>query len=80
MNITNIIMENNLIDLKDCKKNKWYEIVLTCEEPRFFEVGIFPTQKIKVNAHQGGIYRIKVDNTEWAIREEQGSCIKVKEI
>jgi len=73
-------VENNLIDLKDCKKNKRYEIVLTCKEPRFFEIGIFPTQKISVITHQSGMYKIRVDNAQWVIREEQGSCIKVKEI
>ena len=73
-------MENNLIDLKDCKKNKRYEIVLTCEEPRFFEIGIFPTQQIELMKYQGGLYQVKVGETIWAVREEQGKCIKVKEI
>lgn len=70
----------NLIDLKDCKLNKRYEIVMTCDEPRFFEIGIFPTQHITLKAYQHGLYRIRLDNSDWAIREEQGSCIKVKEI
>lgn len=69
-----------MIDLKDCTLGKLYEIVLTCDEPRFFEVGIIPTQKIKVLAYQGGMYRIRIDNSDWAIREEQGKCIKVKEV
>lgn len=69
-----------LIDLKNCKTNKLYEIVLTCDEPRFFEIGIFPGQKIKLLKYQGGLYRLRLDNSDWAIREAQGSCIKVKEI
>lgn len=69
-----------LIDLSKCIFRKEYEIVMTCDVPRFFEVGIFPTQKIKVLAHQGGMYRIRIDNTDWAIREEQANCIKVKEV
>lgn len=72
----------DLINLKDCQKNKWYEIVVTCDEPRFFEIGIFPTQRIRVLQKQrkGGLYRIDVEGTSWAIHEEQGNCIKVKEI
>jgi len=73
-------VENKLINLKDCKPYKLYEIVLTCDEPRFFEIGLFPTQKIMLLKHQGGLYRIRVDNSEWAIREEQGKCIKLKEL
>ena len=71
---------DTLIDLKDCKRDKWYEIIFTCDEPRFFEIGIFPTQHIQLIGHQGGLYRVRVGSTEWAIREEQGKCIKVKEI
>ena len=69
-----------LIDLKHCKRNKWYEIVLSCDEPRFYEIGVFKGQKIKLLKHHGGLYRVRLDNSDWAIREEQGSCIKVKEI
>jgi len=54
--------------------------VLTCDEPRFFEVGIIPTQKIKLIQYQGGLYRVRIDNSDWAIREEQGKCIKVRPI
>lgn len=68
-----------MIDLKDCKTNKWYEIMMTCEEPRFFEIGIFPGQDIKLIKYQGGLYQVKVGGSVWAIREEQGKCIKVKE-
>jgi Fe2+ transport system protein FeoA len=71
---------DTLIDLKDCKKNKLYEIVMTCDEPRFFEIGILPTQQIQLLKYQGGLYQVKVGETVWAVREEQGKCIKVKEI
>ncbi len=73
-------MENKIIDLKDCKPYKEYEIVVTCDEPRFFEIGLFPTQKIKMISHHGKLYKIQIENSQWAIREEQGNCIKVKEI
>jgi hypothetical protein len=69
-----------LIDLSKCIFEKEYEIVMTCDIPRFYEIGIYATQKIKVLARQGGMYRIRIDNTSWMIREEQARCIKVKEI
>lgn len=74
------MVNNDLIDLKDCIIGNTYEIVLTCEEPRFFEIGIFPTQQIQLMKYQGGLYQVKVSETIWAVREEQGNCIKVKEI
>lgn len=74
------MVNNDLIDLKDCIIGNTYEIVLTCDEPRFFEIGIIPTQRIKLVQYQGGLYKIQIENSQWAIREEQGNCIKVKEI
>lgn len=67
------------MNLLDVNVGKWYDITTTCQELKFWELGIMPEEKVRVLKKQGGLILLELEPRNiFAIRKEQAKCIKVK--